>query len=617
MAKIFLVGSMALIVLVAGVLWQFAPVWAAQPMTVNSIPDQNATEEAAFDFQFAANTFEDTDCDTLTYSTQLAGGDALPTWLSFDALTRTFSGTPANSDVGTVSIDVIADDGNGGTVTDTFNIAIANTNDAPTIANAIPNQNATEDSTFNFQFSANTFNDVDAGTILTYSAQLAGGGALPIWLSFDAATRTFSGTPLNAHVGTVSIDVIASDGNGGTVTDTFNIVVANTNDAPTIESAIPSQAATESAAFNFQFAASTFSDIDAGDTLSYTAQLAGGGALPAWLSFDAVTRTFSGTPASGDVGTVSIDVIADDGNGGTVTDTFNIDITAAPNVGPTDISLTTNSIQQSATITGATVGVLSSSDADSSDFTYTLVGAASAAPGSCAFSTDNASFQIDGSSLETAGTLVTGTYSICVQTSDDYASYKKGFTIFVEDDAAPTASIVVSDTNLVAGETATVTITFSEVVTGVLSGDFTVGSGSLGGLSSPDGGITWVGTLTPSLGVVAAINTIVLDNTTVTDLNDNSGIGTTSSNNYAVDTVAPAISTILAISSDDGESATITWTTDKAASSQIAVGLTSESVNGIYAEQDTSPRVTSHNYQVSDVSPCTRYYYQVLSKDPL
>ncbi|WP_152625206.1 putative Ig domain-containing protein, partial [Cellvibrio sp. OA-2007] len=112
-------------------------------------------------------------------------------------------------------------------------------------------------------------------------AQLAGGGALPAWLSFNAGTRTFSGTPTNAFVGTVSIDVIANDGNGGTVTDTFDIVVANTNDAPTVANAIPNQNANEATAFNFQFAANTFADPDVGDTLTYSAQLAGGGALPA------------------------------------------------------------------------------------------------------------------------------------------------------------------------------------------------------------------------------------------------------------------------------------------------------------------------------------------------
>ncbi|MGB5326152.1 MAG: VCBS domain-containing protein, partial [Pseudomonadales bacterium] len=45
----------------------------------------------------------------------------------------------------------------------------------------------------------------------------------------------FSGTPLNADVGTISVEVTADDGNGGTpATDTFDIVVSNTPDAPLI-----------------------------------------------------------------------------------------------------------------------------------------------------------------------------------------------------------------------------------------------------------------------------------------------------------------------------------------------------------------------------------------------
>jgi hypothetical protein len=305
------------------------------PTVANAIADQNATEDSAFNFQFAANTFADVDAGaTLTYSAQLNGGGALPAWLTFDSTTRTFSGTPTNADVGVITIDVIADDGNGGTVTDTFTITVANTNDAPTVANAIADQNATEDSAFNFQFAANTFADADAGAILTYSAQLNGGGTLPAWLSFDSATRTFSGTPTNADVGTLSIDVIADDGNGGTVTDTFAITVANTNDAPTVANAIADQNATEDSAFNFQFAANTFADADAGAILTYSAQLNGGGALPAWLTFDSATRTFSGTPTNTDVGVITIDVIADDGNGGTVTDTFAITV-ANTNDAPT------------------------------------------------------------------------------------------------------------------------------------------------------------------------------------------------------------------------------------------------------------------------------------------
>ncbi len=316
------------------------------PTLANAIPNQTATEDVAFNFQFASNTFADIDVgNTLTYTATLSGGGALPAWLSFDANTRTFSGTPLNANVGTISVEVTANDGNGGTVADTFDIVVANANDAPTVANAIPNQAATEDVAFNFQFASNTFADVDVGNTLTYTATLSGGGALPAWLSFDANTRTFSGTPLNANVGTISVEVTANDGNGGTVADTFDIVVANANDAPTVANAIPNQIATEDTPFIFQFAANTFADTDAGDTLTYTAQLTGGGALPAWLSFDANTRTFSGTPLNANVGAIAIDVIANDGMGGTITDTFSISVLNA-NDAPTLVNAIPN---QSAT----------------------------------------------------------------------------------------------------------------------------------------------------------------------------------------------------------------------------------------------------------------------------
>ena len=68
--------------------------------------------------------------------------------------------------------------------------------DVPTVVNAIANQTAIEDSSFSFTFASNTFDDVDTSDTLTYSAQLVGGGALPTWLTFDSASRTFDGTPL-------------------------------------------------------------------------------------------------------------------------------------------------------------------------------------------------------------------------------------------------------------------------------------------------------------------------------------------------------------------------------------------------------------------------------------
>ena len=301
------------------------------PTVAHAIGNQVATEDAAFSFTFAAGTFADADAgDVLTYSGQLAGGGTLPSWLSFDGGTRTFSGTPTNGDVGTISIEVTADDGNGGTVTDTFDIVVANTNDAPTVANPIADQGATEDAAFNFQFAANTFHDVDVGDTLTYSAGLSGGGALPSWLSFDGGTRTFSGTPTNGDVGTLTITVTAADGNGGTVADTFILTVDNTNDAPTVANPIADRSATASVAFSYVLPANTFHDVDVGDTLVYSAQLAGGGALPSWLVFNPATGTFSGIPGSADVGTLSVEVTATDSQNATVSDSFDIVVGAAP-----------------------------------------------------------------------------------------------------------------------------------------------------------------------------------------------------------------------------------------------------------------------------------------------
>ena len=84
--------------------------------------------------------------------------------------------TPAANASGNVTLTVGIDDGgntgSGGaqSASTTVTLAVANTNDTPTLANAIPNQNASEDAAFNFQFAANTFADPDVGDTLTYTA---------------------------------------------------------------------------------------------------------------------------------------------------------------------------------------------------------------------------------------------------------------------------------------------------------------------------------------------------------------------------------------------------------------------------------------------------------------
>ena len=111
-----------------------------------------------------------------------------------------------------------------------------------------------------------------------------------------------------------------STGWGPTVTRlAFRITIrgttTSTDTAPRVETAIPDQTATAGRAFSYAFPDNTFTDLD-GDTLAYTATKADDAALPLWLTFTAVTRTFSGNLQAADVGTVSVKVTARDGNGG-------------------------------------------------------------------------------------------------------------------------------------------------------------------------------------------------------------------------------------------------------------------------------------------------------------
>ena len=136
---------------------------------------------------------------------------------------------------------------------------------------------------------------------------------------------------------------------------------------------------------------------------------------------------------------------------------------------------------------------------------------------------------------------------------------------FVIDTKRPTVTITLSDTALKIGDTAKVTLTFSEAVSGLTTGDLFVANGSVSSISSADGGITWSATLTPASNVEDATNVITLDNTGVTDLAGNSGSGETDSENYAIDTKRPTVTIDLsAMALSIGETSGVTFTFSEA-----------------------------------------------------
>ena len=415
------------------------------PTVDNPIADQSATQDVSFNFQFASDVFGDLDGDSLDYTATLDDSSPLPSWLTFEDATRTFSGTPTQSDVGSITVRVTADDGNGGSVFDDFVLTVNNVNDDPTVDNPIADQSATQDVSFNFQFASDVFGDLD-GDSLTYTAALDDSSPLPSWLTFDDATRIFSGTPANSDVGSITIRVTADDGNGGSVFDDFVLTVNNVNDDPTVENAISDQVAAQDAPFSFQFAADTFDDVD-GDSLSYSATLDDSSPLPAWLTFDDATRTFSGTPANSDVGSITIRVTAEDGNGGSVSDEFVLTVDDL-NESPTDITLDNSNVAENAD--GAVIGELEVFDPDTGDVHL--------------LSVDDSRFEISGTRLQLkAGQMLDKetepTLSVTVTATDMGGagiSFDKSFTITVDDVNEVPTNIALSNSAVTEGEEAAV-----------------------------------------------------------------------------------------------------------------------------------------------------------------
>ncbi|WP_298938447.1 tandem-95 repeat protein [uncultured Ruegeria sp.] len=85
------------------------------------------------------------------------------------------------------------------------------------------------------------------------------------------------------------------------------------NNAPVLAIALPHQSSAEDQSVSFALPANAFTDMD-GDTLTLSATLADGTALPGWLVFDAASGSFSGTPPQDFHGTVNVMVTASDGS---------------------------------------------------------------------------------------------------------------------------------------------------------------------------------------------------------------------------------------------------------------------------------------------------------------
>lgn len=141
---------------------------------------------------------------------------ALPPGLTLNTTTGAITGTPTVA--GTYNITVTATDNDGASNADAIQFIIDIPQAAPVMGN-VPDQAGVSGTAFNLAVAPYvTLTNGDAITTYTLT------GALPTGVSFDTTTGILSGTP--TQTGTFPLSVTATDNDGASNSDAFNLVIA-------------------------------------------------------------------------------------------------------------------------------------------------------------------------------------------------------------------------------------------------------------------------------------------------------------------------------------------------------------------------------------------------------
>jgi len=146
---------------------------------------------------------------------------------------------------------------------------------------------------------------------IIFNSNISGGiGGLDHYICYKKADGTWTyrknlGNKINTSISEGGGD-ITPDGMYMTFTRNSDIYwvstsfidsLRNTNFVPYVNNSISDRTDTVGRQMNFTVPADIFIDDDGNNTLTFAATLENGNALPAWLTFNASTRTFSGIPS--------------------------------------------------------------------------------------------------------------------------------------------------------------------------------------------------------------------------------------------------------------------------------------------------------------------------------
>ena len=184
------------------------------PTVASAIADATIVSESGTHEVSLSGVFSDGDNDALTVTAASSDETKATASVASDGSSLTVNAQAR----GQATITVTADDGNGGTVADTFAVAVKA---APVVASAISDVSGLEVGSTQDVSLAGVFSDADHD-VLTISAASSDEAKATVSVASDESNLTVAGVA----DGTATITVTAQDSDGNRVSDTFDVSVA-------------------------------------------------------------------------------------------------------------------------------------------------------------------------------------------------------------------------------------------------------------------------------------------------------------------------------------------------------------------------------------------------------
>jgi len=397
----------------------------AAPVVATSIPNATMVEVSSKEV-YLSTVFSDADGDTLTYTASSTDEDVVAAYAFQGAL------TVLAITEGEETVTVTAQDSDGNEVSDSFTVTVTvPANNPPTVASAIDDATiVNEGGTHRISLSG-VFSDAD-GDDLTVKAASSAESVATVAVSNSSLTVTAKSR------GTTNITVTATDGNGGTVSDRFTVKIKS---APRVASPIADISGLEAGDGRAVSLSGVFSDGD-GDTVTVTEAASSDSATAVvTAAIDGSTSAITAiTVIAKSEGTATITVTAQDSDGNTVSDAFDVTVNAPDAQQQVNNAPTVSAAIADATIVNETgthgvalLGVFSDADGDALKVTAS---SSDESVATVAVSADYSTLTVSAKSR--------GTATITVTAADGYGgTVEDSFTVTVK--AAPVVASAIAD----------------------------------------------------------------------------------------------------------------------------------------------------------------------------